>query len=143
MTAEDLTDLFFDFFNEQTGYSVVIEIDKKVAYAYLIDKSENIIGDIWLYNCGNAPEKVEWDNPLNMPFANAAQFIREDKSFQPISDISEVSVSWFVKAGALSKAHIYVRGKLFAILCPGSKPGWSVMAAVDNPIARKLVSDIS
>ena len=135
------TDLFGYFFNEQTGYSIIIEADKKVAYAYLIDESDDIIGDVWLYNCGDTPQKPEWGNPSNMPFANTEKFIKQDDNFQPVSDISEITVSWFLNTPI--EAHIYIKGELFAVLCPDSKPGWSAMAAIDNPLAKRLSQFLS
>jgi hypothetical protein len=131
MIKEDLINRFFDDVSE---CSIIFEDNGRVAYAYLLDSDEDIIGDVWLYNRCPAPIEPEWKNPENQPFANPAKYIA-NKDFHPVSDISEVSVSWVRDSNKL-QAHLYIRDILFAVLEPELKPGWSFLAEIDSPLAK-------
>ena len=118
-------------------YSAVFEDDGKVAYAYL-RKGADIIGDVWLYNHGEAPVEPGWEDPSRMPFANPREFINPNP-FDPVKDISEVGFNW-VEGDPLTLL-IFIRGDLFARLIPGSQPGWSKLAIKDGPLALVLARE--
>jgi hypothetical protein len=121
-----------------TGTSVVIEDDGRVAYAYLLNSDGRVIADVWLYNCGAPPKKPEWTSPKKMPFMNPEAFARPD-SVSPIRDEADVAVEWKVDRDSVRSAHIFVRGEVWAVLEPGSRPGWSRMALRDGPLAKVLL----
>ena len=54
--------ILLQFRSPDPRYSVVIEDDGRVAYAYLLHDDE-IVGDVWLYNHGPAPAEPEWRSP--------------------------------------------------------------------------------
>lgn len=120
-----------------SNYSAIFEDDGKVAYAYLRNGAE-IVGDVWLYNHGEAPAEPEWEDPSRMPFANPKEFTNPDL-FEPVRDASEVSFEW-VKEHQLELL-ILIRGDLYARLIPGSKPGWSKLAIKDGPLALVLLKE--
>lgn len=119
-----------------SDYSAIFEDDGKVAYAYL-RKGADIVGDVWLYNHGEAPTEPEWEDPSRMPFANPKEFTNPDL-FEPVRDASEVSFEWEENQPALL---ILIRGDLYARLIPGSKPGWSKLAIKDGPLALVLLKE--
>jgi hypothetical protein len=125
--------------DEQTGYSVVIDDDGEKAYAYLLDAAEVIVGDVWLYNCGQAPKENDWSDPAKLPFSNPAEFV-SDVNFDPIANASEVSIQWKQHPGRPFEVLLSLRGELFAILQHGVKPGWSRLAIKDGPLAKVLNS---
>lgn len=129
------------FIDDRTGYSTIFDDDGRVAYAYLLDESGSIVGDVWLYNRCSTPVEPEWKNPENMPFANPQAYVNSatHDAFQAVDTISDVSVDWGEESGRV-KANILVRNKLFATLMEGAKPGWSVFVGKDGPLAKVLKS---
>lgn len=125
------------FFNQELGFSVVFDDDGRVAYAYLLDASDRVVGDVWLYNRCVSPVEPEWKEPENMPFANPENYVNSSESFKPVDDISEVKVSWSLQSDGV-KASVLIRNQLFAILVEGAKPGWSFLAGKDGPLAKVL-----
>jgi hypothetical protein len=51
-----------------SNYSVLIEDDGRVAYAYLMEYGD-VISDVWLYNHTQAIKVVDWNNQ-QMPYLN-------------------------------------------------------------------------
>jgi hypothetical protein len=117
-----------------SDYSAFFEDDGKVAYAYIC-KGGQIVGDVWLYNHGEASVEPEWEDPSRMPFANPKEFTNPDL-FEPVKDVSEIGFEWI--EGNPPALLIFIRGDLFARLIPGSKPGWSRLAIKDGPLALVL-----
>jgi hypothetical protein len=117
-------------------YAVVIEDDDRVAYAYLL-LEEKIIGDVWLYNVIPGPRKPDWGDRSNLPFANPHEFALHAP---PITDQSSVTVDWVLRQGSLARAEVYRDQVLWAMLAPGSKPGWCSNARKTGPLARVLES---
>lgn len=115
-------------------YSIIIEDDGRVAYAYLY-KDDEITGDIWLYNQGEAP--VRYNTSRMLPYLNAAGFI--EKNIEPITSDDEVQILWFLNEDGKAEAIIYVRDELVAKMIDGSKPGWSAMVKKDGPLAKVLI----
>jgi hypothetical protein len=100
-----------------------------VAYAYLL-RDERIVADVWLYNVVDTPETVDWSDRSQMPFLNPAPYC--DRRTPP-SLRSHVTCSW-----SGDTASIIIEGERVAFLRPGAKPGWSVMATKNGPLARRL-----
>ncbi|WP_146186662.1 hypothetical protein [Pedobacter sp. HMWF019] len=117
-------------------YSVIIEDDGKVAYAYLL-KENNVIGDVWLYNQAQTPLIANWTDKKELPFLNSKEFIKQQ--IEPINDSYEIDLEWSVSNDlAVDKVLIYIRKELIAKLTPGSMPGWSAVVVKDGPLARVL-----
>jgi hypothetical protein len=131
------------YFNtvQQRDYTVVIEDNGKVAYAYLIFNTK-IIGDLWLYNQDPSPLAASWGEPSATPFLNPLIYVDAERMATPILKDEDVSVKWeFGDGNDLLSLNIVLRGKLYGIMKPGSKPGWTVAAKADSPLAKRLVCD--
>ena len=72
-------------------YSVIIEDDGRVCYAYLYFKF-SVIGDVWMYNQSPSPIKTEWIKD-QMPFLNPIEFTGEGITTQPITKTDEFKIS--------------------------------------------------
>ena len=116
-----------------------MEDDGKVCYAYLIAEDGNICGDVWLYNRCHAPTEPEWHKRENAPFANPASFSRQSSDFCLPGSVQEISVEW-IEVDQLEVARICLSGTYFAKLMDGAKPGWSLLAAKDGPLAQALIT---
>lgn len=125
-----------DFMHPDTGLVVTVDDDGRVAYAYLRAPEGDIIGDVWLYNRGPAPESVDWADPREAPFRNPRSHAR-DLDVPPAERSSDFSVEWQVD-GELLLADVKLRGVLLGRLSPGSQPGWAALAKVDGPCAHVL-----
>ena len=109
--------------------AVIVEVDDRVAYAYLLENDE-IVGDVWLYNVAPTPETVDWRDRDAMPFLNPRSFCSDE----PAPDLrQDVECRWVEDAVEICAGGIVV-GRLAA----GAKPGWSRMARMDGPLARTL-----
>lgn len=116
-------------------YSVVIEDDGRVAYAYLME-GEDSIGDVWLYNQQEAPKDSNWDKQ-QLPYLNPEEYLNKDARVLPIKDKSEVYFEWneSLSDGSI-EVSIYIRDKFTAQIITGSKPGWSTLVVKDGPLAQ-------
>ncbi len=113
------------------GYSVTVEADARVAYAYLLENGK-IIGDVWLYNVAPTPSSTNWKDRDQMPFLNPAPFAGAQDAY----DIRNgLECRWTGR-----KVEILCGGELVAVLVPGAKPGWSKQAQEDGPLAKTLSS---
>jgi hypothetical protein len=139
MTSNDqTTGIFTSAASSDPRYSAVFEDNGSVAYGYmLLDK--RIIGDVWLYNRGDAPSRRPWiDRTRKPPFANPAEFVAPG-SFVPVSVSEDVSFRWlFGEDDRPLAAEIWIRGELHARVAPGAKPGWCRLAAKNGPLALCL-----
>src|SRR5438046_3121601 len=118
-----------------SSFSVVIDDDDRVAYAYLL-KEGDMCGDVWLYNCNMAPEEPEWRDPSKAPFANPQEFTADDPL--RITDTANIYWAWIKDNDNLQRAEIYLGEQLLAVLAPGAKPGWCKNARKDGPLAKVL-----
>ena len=117
-----------------THYSLAIEDDGRVAYAYLYE-GEDMVGDVWLYNQQEPPQTSFW-RPEDMPFLNPQEYLLEASAIKPITNESEVRCEWTEsKDDGLIEVGIYIRDKFIASVAVGAKPGWSVLVAKDGPLA--------
>ena len=119
------------------NFSIVIEDDGNVCYAYLLDGDE-IIGDVWLYNQSPTPEFVDWNDSLSMPFLNPKVYVDESIEIEVFTDNSNIYLNWNFKEEKLESVSIYLENKLIAILKPSCKPSWSSLVKKDGPLALKL-----
>jgi hypothetical protein len=127
MTCKTLISL-----SDPTGrFSLVVEDDGHVAYAYLRDEGR-IVGDVWLYNVDPAPDHTRWKDQQRRPFLNPQAFC-SGRAMQRFSSDSDIQAIWDGSAVTL-----IVDGVPCARLSPGSKPGWSVLAARSGPLAKPL-----
>jgi hypothetical protein len=125
----------YHYGSEDSPFSVVIDDDDRVAYAYLL-KDGKICGDVWLYNCESPPKKPEWSDPSKAPFANPQEFAAENSL--RITDIGLINLRWKKNKESLERAEICLADELLAILAPGAKPGWCRNARKDSPLAKAL-----
>lgn len=123
------------FFSSDSKRSLVIEDDGKVAYAYMCDEGDQIIGDVWLFNRGDAPKEPEWRDRTKAPFANPADYVLEVQ-FSPPIDLNEFSIVW--EMGERYVAKIFLRNKIFATLADNEKPGKAILAKKNGPLAGVL-----
>lgn len=129
------------FFNKNTSYSVVFDDDGRVGYVYLLTPCNEIVSDVWLYNRCATPLTPEWETGTEMPFANSEAYCISDTTLLPITDVSEITVSWDTQSTDKHMAKIFLRQVLIGCLVEGEKPGWSLLAKKNGPLARihKLV----
>jgi hypothetical protein len=116
-------------------WSVVVEDDGRVAYAYLL-RDGKITTDVWLYNRVSAPDGFD-PAERGKPPRNPAKYCIVPAP-EPIHDEREVEVAWDARGGELKSVIILVRGAPAARLAPNVRPGWSAGAARDGPAAKVL-----
>lgn len=133
---EGVTPVLLTFAHE-SGCSVVIDDDGRVAYAYLRGPEDDIIGDVWLFNRIASKTPVDWTDPTQAPFLNPPELARPFEGKLP--SVKDLSVEWTLD-GPLLLADVHVRGQLLARLSPGSTPGWNVLALVAGPCAQPFPS---
>lgn len=124
-----------DFVHGETGLTVTVDDDGRVAYAYL-RLGDEVLGDVWLYNRGPSPAAVDWTDAAQAPFPNPRSHARE-LPWAPARRASDFSVEWTVD-GELLLADVKLRGVLLGRLSPGSQPGWASLATQDGPCAQVL-----
>jgi hypothetical protein len=131
---------FFEqfFYNETDKHSLIIDDNGKVSYAYLLN-GEEIIADVWLYNQAKTPHSGTWDSLDEIPFLNTIEYVNENLTIKPLSDPKDILIKWEFENDNLEQVSIFIQDKLSAILKPGSKPGWSICAKKDGPLARVLI----
>jgi len=114
-----------------SGMSVAIEDDGRVAYAYLKQHGK-IVADVWLYNVVPTPNEITWTDPVQMPFLNPRRYCAqaEFQRIEPDTDVTCTLVSEHVE--------VRVEGQLIARLRPGIRPGWSRLARISGPLAEPL-----
>jgi len=128
-----MTEFYDQFFCEcNVEYSIIIDDDGRVAYAYLY-KGNDIIGDVWLYNQAATPIFTHW-NQEDMPFLNPKEYIKDE--IDPILNTNEVKLEWSVSNNRIQSVLIFIRKNLVARLEPGSTPGWSKCVSKDGPLAK-------
>jgi len=114
-------------------YSVIIEDDDKVCYAYLLIDNE-IVGDVWLYNTMKSPVEAEWHSPDNLPFLNPIEFIKEN--IEPFDNDTNININWDSENKVV--ALIYISNRLIARLSEGDFPGSSSLVIKDGPLAKVI-----
>jgi hypothetical protein len=124
-------------FTLEWGYSVVVDQDEKVAYAYLRHNGR-IIGDVWLFNVQPTPAEPEWRDRRNAPFLNPADFVVASQWKPHVSSLEVTPTLGGDRE--LANVQVKVEGRVLAVLKPGAKPGWSANAIKPGPLAKPLDS---
>ena len=129
------------FDDEDSAYSVVVEDDDRVAYAYIYDReaggdSPPIVADVWLYNVAAPPDS--WARPTRPDEAplNPSPYVSEELAVR-LEEAREVVARWHSSDDA-RLVDVLADGVVYARLSAGSKPGWSRFAAAESPVARPL-----
>lgn len=127
------------FHNGEGSHSVIFDDDGRVAYCYLLNPEGRVVSDVWLYNRCCTPLEPEWKDPEKAPFANPKTYTNESDhdDFIAVDDISDVKVEW-CDVGEKIIARIFIRDDFFASLTEGIKPGCSLFAFRDGPLAKML-----
>jgi hypothetical protein len=133
-------DIFRVFTSNDRNRSVVIEDNGRVAYAYLLDHDKQICSDVWLYNRRPTPIEPEWHDREGAPYANPAPFVDDREIFALPRSGDDFSVEW-KREDSSYLARVHIRTTLAAVLADGHKPGWSVLAKKDGPLAKVLKQD--
>jgi hypothetical protein len=111
--------------------SLMLEDDGRVAYAYLLDGNA-IVSHVWLYNVGEDPEHVDWQDRSALPHRNPAKYCSPE-ALPRLRPDSEGSCLWSDTGVTLS-----IAGLVWARLENGTKPGWSRKARLAGPLAKPL-----
>jgi hypothetical protein len=119
------------FEESATKRALLLEDDGRVAYAYLLE-DERIVGDVWLYNVGETPDRVDWSDRDAMPFQNPRAFCAPDR-MDRLTPESKVTCEWFG-----DRVQLMLDRELVAVLVVGAKPGWSRFAVQPGPLARPI-----
>src|SRR5262249_49227372 len=122
------------FRSDGIDYELWIVDDGQVCYAYIHDATGTIIADLWLYNRGPNPKWFE--EPRGTPPRNPEQFVADERFALPESG-DDFTAQWWQSGGVLY-SRVFLRKALVGILAPGIKPGWSVLAKKDGPVAKVL-----
>jgi len=128
--------------SDDSRFEAVFEDDGRVAYGYLMLDGK-IVGDVWLYNVGAAPEHLPkspgvLDGCPRMPFPNTRGFVAPGL-FARVSSNAEISFVWsYGESGGFAGVEFWIRGRRHGRVTPGSKPGWCVLASKDGPLAQTL-----
>jgi hypothetical protein len=95
-----------------------------------------IVSDVWLSNIGESPERIDWKDKTLMPFKNPKQFASDDRSIQ--SQLEDMSLVWDTSSEQ-PVLFVFLSSQCIAKLIPGAKPGWSLLAKIDGPLAKRLL----
>lgn len=132
MTTDQVEEgVFLQFASEEGDQTVVIEDDGRVAYAYILE-GKRISGEVWLYNVGETPASVDWQDRDAMPFQNPGDYCTAER-MPRLTDDADVRCEWLDDG-----VRVLLDGHLVAVLAPGAKPGWCRYVKVGNRIARPL-----
>ena len=134
----DSIDFLLEFSDPESGCSVILDDDGRVAYAYFLNGDRRCVGDVWLYNRCETPLEPEWTERDRAPFANPVEYAASHENFTPVNGATDVTVKWEHGIYGQLIAFIFIREELAAALAEGTKPGWSALAAKDGPIAKTI-----
>ena len=127
--------------DQKSPYSAFYECDQRTAYLYLV-MDEEVVGDVWLYNLAETPDEPQWDDPEQLPFLNAREYV-VDVRFPPVVSEDEIVFHWHHRGENFDHLDLHVRGELLARVSDGSKPGWCRLAKIDGPLAKRLSGSAS
>ncbi|WP_417355452.1 hypothetical protein [Flavobacterium sp.] len=136
MENKKLKTYYKQFFSEKKDiFSVIIDDDGSVAYAYLLE-GNNIISDLWLYNSGKTKYE-DWENisEKDLPLQNLDCYIIT--KIKSITNDNDIDVEWYIEGNSV-KVEIYIHNKLIGILNSTSKVGFNTLVSEDTPIAKKI-----
>jgi hypothetical protein len=132
-------DLMVNFTSPCGTYTLTFDDDGKVAYAYL-KKGKAFLGDVWLYNRCETPDRSEWSDRSKLPFANCRGYMKDEGRVEQPVALEDITVEWEY-TGERPKAFVYLFRDLVAYLSEGDKPGFSRFALKDGPLAKRMVLD--
>jgi hypothetical protein len=133
-----MSEIFLQVASPDGRYVCIIEDNGVVAYAYLM-QDKKILSDLWLYNQAATPEFPEWKNRTSPPFLNSAEYVDEHRMSAPIMTSSQVRVDWhFDQARELVGIEIWLHGIHYGRLTLTSKPGATLAAKKDGPLAKRF-----
>ena len=127
----------------ESDYSVIVEGDGRVAYAYFITMpSQKILSHVWLYNIGPDLPGEEEVEVRGRPSRNPAEYILPDIPPGAQSE-EEIEITfWYDKPGGeFQCADVSIRGIHWATLAPSLEPGLCRFAAKDNDLAGTLIDE--
>lgn len=128
-------DILGNFSSPCGGFTLTFDDDGRVAYAYL-KQGDMVVGDVWIYNRCKTPDEPEWRDRTKIPFANCKPYVKNDGHCLP-STLNDISVKWAFE-DELPKAFVYFLGDLVAVVGVGDKPGHSMFASKNGPLAKVL-----
>lgn len=111
--------------------------DGRTGYGYL-HTEDRIAADVWLYNRAETPEAPDWNERgrMPMPYRNCVPFTKTISLFELPESERDIDVNWIENEAGIPGVIVLLRGKPIAELFIGEKPGKSVMALKDGPVAR-------
>ena len=122
-------DLLLVYSSRNKKFSVTIDADEKVCYAYL-KRGKEYLGHVWLYNCLEAPETVDWEDKSQLPFLNPKKYCKDEPQ-KIIKDSDLVLCVWNAKG-----VDVFYDDSLFFSMSEGDKPGYSYNASLSNYLAK-------
>lgn len=126
---------------EQQNFSVIMEIEEPVVYAYLLDGKE-IISDVWLNNL-NDNVCPDWTDRTKLPFENKPEYIQNFEKTVRLDSLSDDCVEWsFDTQDNLIMVKLSKDKVCVAVMIPHKKPGSSINAVVDTRLAFTLKENI-
>jgi hypothetical protein len=133
--------LFYQSECQDGVHTCIVEDNGRVAYAYLL-REKQIVGDLWLYNQEATPQEPEWKNRSKLPFLNPAAFFELSRMSEPLCSVDEIEIVWGGGDDGISTSlQLHLRGQFYGELIVGSKPGWTIAASQDGPLAKRLSSN--
>ena len=126
-------------YSNKPYYSVIIEDEGHVAYAYLL-KKKKIIAHLWLYNQLNQMDNssLESGDTFVMPLEN----IKPGFKLNPIINQEDVYVNWnFSEDSKTIEASIFIRGEFLGNMNNHDKHGCSKAIINDCPGAYRFLFD--
>lgn len=113
-----------------TPWTVVVEEDGDVAYAYLL-RDQKIVSHVWLYNAHRNSSKQE-----------LAALVAADVTVRPLRFEVSVRAIWREATAERVVVEIWLYGRLHACLSSDSSPGWCRLAKTDGPLALAPPPDL-
>ena len=75
---------------------------------------------------------------MRPPVANSSDFSKDHFGYKPVDEVLAVDVRWGEDDLDNVNVSILIRGIVFGVLTTGAKPGWSLVAKKDGPLAKVL-----
>lgn len=125
------------FYNKDENYSVIVEANSKVCYAYLLSNDE-IIGDVWLGNQIPISNEIDFSDPSQMPFPNPEEYLLNPKEL--IEDFEPILIDWEIFSST-KKVIVYFHNDTKVMLKEGAKPGWSNKVKKSGPLAKVIKNE--
>lgn len=89
-TCKFMTGFFKQMFcDTDKRYSVVVEDDGRVCYAYLLLDGE-IVADVWLYNSAETPNDIDRQSKGDLPFLNPSTYVDGSKKMESITNVDDI-----------------------------------------------------